>query len=153
MKTKICTKCKEKKDITEFYTLDYWCKKCSYKYNRRWSQNNPEKVKESRRKYYQKHKEEIKTKRRQKISKNKEWFAVYKKTLKCEICGESRWYCLVFHHKNPEEKEYNIGSMINRICNKEKILEEIEKCIILCANCHRELHYNLKIRREYGSKS
>ena len=59
----------------------------------------------------------------------------------CEICG----YCkniaaLEFHHKNPEEKEFNVDMRKFSNMSLEKLEEELEKCILVCANCHRELH-------------
>ena len=58
---------------------------------------------------------------------------------KCQNCGYSK--CLAafdFHHKELN-KEEDISIMLNNN-SKEKILKEAEKCILLCANCHRELH-------------
>ena len=63
----------------------------------------------------------------------------YKKTLSCKKCGESRFYLLDFHHRNPEEKEYAISD--NPRAGLETIKKEIAKCDVLCANCHREWHY------------
>ena len=61
----------------------------------------------------------------------------------CEICGEKELCCLEFHHINPETK---INSVINMLDEpKEVILEEVNKCIILCANCHRKVHAGLII--------
>ena len=60
---------------------------------------------------------------------------------KCENCGYSK--CpdvLEFHHINPEEKEFGIGSK-GYTRSWKKIKEELDKCVLLCANCHRELHY------------
>lgn len=61
---------------------------------------------------------------------------------KCEICGYDK--CLGasdFHHINPNEKEFSISSS-NIYKNIDKLKEEIDKCILVCANCHREIHYN-----------
>jgi hypothetical protein len=57
---------------------------------------------------------------------------------KCIICGYER-YCgaLEFHHKIPTEKEYTVS--VKNVSMKI-LLKEINKCILLCANCHRELH-------------
>lgn len=60
---------------------------------------------------------------------------------KCKVCGfDSDIMALVFHHKNPEEKEFNIDS--RRLANtaKEKIINEVLKCEIMCQNCHNEFH-------------
>ena len=57
----------------------------------------------------------------------------------CAKCGDTRTYLLDFHHKNPNEKEFTIGTMKRGA--KETIQKEIDKCICLCANCHREFHH------------
>ena len=60
--------------------------------------------------------------------------------MKCQKCGFSHPAALDFHHKNENEKEYDVSQLV-RNGNKDKILKEIEKCIILCSNCHRIHHY------------
>ena len=58
---------------------------------------------------------------------------------KCERCGyDKNKDVLEFHHKNPQKKEFSISSNFNR--SWESLKKELDKCIILCANCHRELH-------------
>jgi len=59
----------------------------------------------------------------------------------CNKCGEDRFYVLDFHHRNPEEKEMNLGDVRRLGWSKERILKEVAKCDVYCANCHRELHY------------
>ncbi len=64
---------------------------------------------------------------------------------KCEICGikgnERNIAIFDFHHKNPDEKEFNLGQ--NTIGNIafEKVKVEARKCKLLCSNCHRMLHF------------
>ena len=65
--------------------------------------------------------------------------AVEYKGGKCIICG----YCkcikaLEFHHINPKEKDFTLGANTNIAWYKVKA--EIEKCVLLCSNCHREVH-------------
>ena len=72
-------------------------------------------------------------------AKAREEFKQLKEDLKCERCGEDNIACLDFHHTDPNGKEYSIGSMSGHN-NLEKIKKEIEKCIVLCANCHRKEH-------------
>jgi len=67
------------------------------------------------------------------------WFQDYKSKLRCEICGEDHPACLEFHHPDPKQKETNVTNLLNT-CSKKRILMEIEKCMILCANCHRKIH-------------
>lgn len=64
---------------------------------------------------------------------------------KCIKCGYNKCAsALEFHHLNPNEKEFAFSaSGLNR---KDSILkEEVDKCILVCANCHREIHEELKI--------
>lgn len=66
-----------------------------------------------------------------------------KKSNPCS-CGESDPSCLVFHHRNAEEKELAISELYDK--SWDKLKSEIEKCDVMCVNCHRKLHY--KIREE-----
>ena len=55
----------------------------------------------------------------------------------CVLCGYKRCRrALHFHHINPHEKETNISNLTN--INQIKL--ELEKCILLCSNCHCEVH-------------
>jgi hypothetical protein len=84
---------------------------------------------------------------RQRLSENKarlkaEW-DTFKRTLKCTKCGFNHTAALDFHHEDPRTKEHNVNRLIS---NKQfkKAYEEIKKCIVLCANCHRIHHYEEK---------
>src|SRR3989344_5619954 len=59
---------------------------------------------------------------------------------KCVKCGYSKYpEVLEFHHKNPSTKEFNL--VLNGLTRSwERTRKEIEKCDLLCANCHREKH-------------
>lgn len=60
---------------------------------------------------------------------------------KCEKCGYDKCIAaLDFHHINPEEKDFSISNS-NIYKNIEALKQEVDKCILLCANCHREIHY------------
>jgi len=63
----------------------------------------------------------------------------YKKTLRCEICGENHTRCLEFHHIDPSTKKGHIADLI-KDCSFELVMEEISLCRVLCANCHRKQH-------------
>lgn len=68
---------------------------------------------------------------------------------KCEKCGyDKNLNALEFHHLNPSEKEFSISSKLLSI---EALKKETDKCVLLCANCHRELHDEL-IRKEREDK-
>lgn len=58
----------------------------------------------------------------------------------CVRCGESRVACLDFHHVDPSTKRFALATARNVGLSLETILEEIKKCIVLCANCHRVEH-------------
>lgn len=60
---------------------------------------------------------------------------------KCERCGYDTYLgTLDFHHINQTEKDFTIG---NRDFRLKDCIEESKKCVLLCANCHREIHANL----------
>lgn len=62
-----------------------------------------------------------------------------KKRSVCAECGEQRWYLLQFHHTDPTVKEFNISQSARWPLRKVK--NEIDKCSVLCANCHIAFHY------------
>ena len=58
---------------------------------------------------------------------------------KCQICGYKKSVsALEFHHKNASEKDHNFKHY--RYWKFDRIKIELDKCILLCANCHREQH-------------
>lgn len=61
----------------------------------------------------------------------------------CTFCGYNKCYdSLDFHHNSKQEKEYTPARIIKSHKNIEEIFKELDKCILICSNCHRELHYN-----------
>lgn len=60
----------------------------------------------------------------------------------CTRCGYNKCpQALHYHHIDPKTKLKSIAQMIVSQRPVQKIEEEIEKCILLCANCHQEMHY------------
>ena len=106
---------------------------------------NIEDRKKYEKKYYQKNKDKIKryhnVHSKKKYKELKEWYDDYKKNLKCKICGENDYRCLDFHHIDPKLKRYEVVVAVKRRYSKKNIIEEIKKCRVLCANCHRKIHY------------
>ena len=92
------------------------------------------------RRYYKKypglHSERNKTRK----ENRKRWFKEYKKSLACLICGESDIACLDFHHRDRTTREHCVGTMMGY--SIKRILEEIEKCDVLCSNCHRKILFH-----------
>lgn len=69
--------------------------------------------------------------------------AVNYKGGKCQHCGYDKYIgALDFHHTNPSEKDFSFSSYKNYIL--ESIKKELDKCVLLCSNCHREEHYRLR---------
>ena len=64
---------------------------------------------------------------------------------KCERCGyDKNIAALDFHHINPDEKEFQIDMRHFSNHSLEKLQAELDKCILLCANCHRIEHHVLE---------
>ncbi len=131
---KTCTKCKIEKSDEEFSfkyktrnILQPQCKMC---------------VKERDYILYQENTNNRKTKIRNRAKDElfnvKKFYRDYKMTQKCSKCGDDRWYVIDFHHTN--DKIMSVASIVKR-GSIRLLKEELEKCIPLCANCHRELHY------------
>jgi len=60
---------------------------------------------------------------------------------KCEICGYSKCIeSLHFHHTNPEEKDFSISG---KSLSFDRLKQEVDKCILVCSNCHTEIHSGL----------
>lgn len=90
---------------------------------------------------------EMNTKRQAaKRGKLRGWFLELKESLKCIRCDESRHWVLDFHHRDPTEKEASVSRVL-RGGSKQRVLDEIAKCDVLCANCHRDEHYKLQVRK------
>lgn len=72
---------------------------------------------------------------------------------KCEICGYDKCEAsLSFHHRDPNDKVFWIGALNERITNiselKNYIAEELDKCDVICRNCHIEKHSDIQIFEE-----
>ena len=134
--TKQCTKCLEEKILKEFHSgkdkfkKHCWCKICSkvYNHNRYMNKGSTRRL--------------CSVKRRKVLQ---QWLREYKIGLSCS-CGESHPACLDFHHKDPSMKIDNIGNLASRGWSIKNILKEINKCDVVCANCHRKLEWNKKQR-------
>lgn len=75
-----------------------------------------------------------------KIRKERKQQLVEYKGGKCQICGYDKYIeALEFHHINPEEKDFNIAQ--NGYFDLEENKKEADKCILVCRNCHGEIHF------------
>ncbi len=114
---KYCHRCKETKPLSDFYT--------------RRKGTEPS--------VYCKSCSSLQTKERQWEVKRS---AVEYKGGKCVVCDYDAYIgALEFHHIDPKEKDYTIAH--KKLYSFEKIKNELDKCILLCSNCHREVHAGL----------
>jgi 5-methylcytosine-specific restriction endonuclease McrA len=59
----------------------------------------------------------------------------------CSICGYNNNHSVLeFHHVNPTDKSFPIAHGIRNHTN-ERVAEELNKCVLLCANCHKEIEF------------
>lgn len=139
--TIICRKCHIEKESTEYHKnknlktgFATMCKICANEYNN--SVRNPNYGKE----YYAKNKVTIKKASR--VFAKQQYRAGRLKILEyfmehsCVSCGESNPVVLEFHHTDPSTKLGCVSNLV-KTKNWEIVLEEIRKCVVLCANCHR----------------
>ena len=143
---KFCYDCKKHLPLSEFFknksTKDGYqsiCKNCSAVRRQKFQKDHPEKMQEYAKAHWYKYRVQKLTRDRIRMNARQ----VFLDTLKtpCAKCGESRVWMIQFHHKNPAEKEFSIadGSKLHK--SKEDVLHEVNKCVCLCANCHKEFHY------------
>ncbi|MBP7966673.1 hypothetical protein KAZ66_00170 [Candidatus Woesebacteria bacterium] len=64
----------------------------------------------------------------------------------CQVCNYNKCNdALELHHLDPSEKEFGLGAIMAHPVRWDKIVDEIKKCILLCSNCHREVHKGITI--------
>ena len=122
-----CAACKEWKPITEYNLknkttgeLQRLCKTCMLPYRRKW---------------YRKHHEEQVARTLQNRLNRRELFRAFK-SQPCMDCGQSyHWFVMDFDHRG--DKTMNLSKMVQSGASWARILEEIAKCDLVCANCHR----------------
>lgn len=132
---KRCYKCDTKKQLSEFSInenksdgLNSECKECQKKYFAD---------------YYAKNKEKHCDRVKRVISGKKATIAKYKIDKGCNRCGYNKhWAALQFHHTNPNEKDFNIA--VSMSLPLDVLFKEINKCEVLCANCHAIEHSSHK---------
>lgn len=118
METKRCTKCGKELPLTDFNWRDKKtgtrrseCKYCHSDYMK------------------------------QRYKEKREIIEHLKSQCACAKCGDTRGYVLDYHHIDPTTKENTVARLIVGNYRLDKAIQEIEKCVILCANCHREFHH------------
>ena len=111
--------------------------------NREWIRFNKPLSNQSRgitdQRYYQNNREKID---QRKITRRKELKKEMVKIAggKCKNCGYNKCHAALEFHHYEKNKEGNVSTLMKNE-SRQKLLKEAEKCILLCANCHRELHF------------
>lgn len=67
------------------------------------------------------------------------WVHSYKQTSGCRRCDETDARSLVFHHVHGEKRR-SVSQLVSNGCSKQEICDEMEKCELVCSNCHRKAH-------------
>ena len=132
---KTCSKCKEEKSLEDFNKKtsnkdghERYCKQCHREHNRKHYTNNKQSYIDTARKW-----QHVK----------RDWWVAYKQTLSCSHCSESRHWCLDFHHTDPSLKDDTVSQMVVSNRSKGAIMVEVAKCIVVCRNCHADIHYKI----------
>lgn len=134
METKLCKICGRELPLQMFEKGRHQCKDCRRAYRKQRRLDHPEihRAQATRRQY-----------------KQGKWLNNIKTP--CIICGEAEPVCIDFHHINPINKKFTISKHRSR--SKEWLLQEINKCICLCSNCHRKVHAGLINLNDYTNES
>lgn len=133
---KSCNKCGNTEPhlwVQSSQSFRHDCQKCHNEYNRQYRKSHLKQERIYRSKYTREAKRKMKA------------FLVSLLGGQCKHCGLQD-DCLAvydFHHRDPSQKDLNISYFLNR--DKDTLLREVQKCDLLCSNCHRRLHD--KIRR------
>jgi len=134
METKVCSKCETEKSLDEFFFRNKktgrrhaQCKGCY---------NNGRNYKEHYEKYKEEYKERANDRIKTLLQENRGNMIDYLKKHSCVDCGETRIVVLEFDHLDRDKKEYGIAKMMKHF-TWDKIQKEMNKCEVVCANCHR----------------
>ncbi len=108
---------------------------------------NVEDIRAYGRDYYKRNRERLiqrqAEKNRKFAEKRRRWLVAYKSGLECVRCGEPHPATLTFHHRNPSAKSFAIGDSTFALkVSLKRLLTEIQKCEVLCANCHAKEHWS-----------
>jgi hypothetical protein len=131
-----CSCCQAYKDESFFAfknrklgRLQTRCKQCQSKYHKQHYESNKEIYCERARANNPRYKQ-----------RNQQFINQYKAKKGCKFCQENTPVCLDFHHVDPNIKDWNISVMSRSASSIATIKKEIDKCIVICSNCHRKLH-------------
>lgn len=106
---------------------------------RKWRENNPDKQKIASRNWSRNNPDKIKEYSKRQKQKKRDYVNKFKVN-GCSICNFNDIDCLVFHHKDPSTKLYDIAELVDHCSSYEKIDIELKKCIVICRNCHAKIY-------------
>jgi hypothetical protein len=142
---KKCPKCKIEYDESFFWKergnkdgYSCHCIKCSKEKNRLWKLKNPDGPKSASKNWRNNNPEQVKRQHKIAYAKKRQLMNDIKQKHGCLICGEDSVCCLDFHHIL--DKDYDVTHLTAK--SYKIILNEIAKCVIVCCNCHRKIHFN-----------
>jgi hypothetical protein len=98
--------------------------------------------------WYYRNREAVCVSRRKRKADLRAWLAQYKAGLMCAGCGETHPATLDFHHTDATTKERTLGDAVRAMWSRRKVLAEIAKCEVLCANCHRKRHWQARLSED-----
>ena len=120
------------------------------RYQQQYYIDNKEQIIKRTKQYNINHREEINARNRKYRKELRKFIQDYKLSHGCSVCGYNKCVgALEFHHEG-DDKEFCISNAIRNYRGKAKTRKEMEKCIILCSNCHRELHEKLNEESDDG---
>src|SRR5208282_6320972 len=100
---------------------------------------NDERARKSRRDWYYRNKAKQAAYKKQRDAELAKWLREQK--VACERCGEDDPVVLHFHHRDPSQKEIDLGRAVTNGWSIVRMKTEIVKCDVLCANCHLKFHW------------
>ena len=101
---------------------------------------DPEKQKAYQAKHYKDNAHHWRDKSRRDRARKREIFARWRSENPCVVCGESDPVVIDAHHTDPSTKHDRIANLITMRRSDKVIVEELKKCVGMCANCHRRHH-------------
>jgi len=108
-------------------------------YDKKYCVEHKEHIRKRMKKYRQDNAKQLQERNKKQYKKNEETMCNLKIN-GCAICGYNKCdRALEFHHTNQKDKKFNLSAGHINYANKT-VAEELDKCILLCANCHREIH-------------
>lgn len=131
---KVCNRCKETKSLDEFGKkgngIQPYCRPCNKNHSKEYYAKNKEKQKK-----------QIYASRKIRIENTKKYIRELKESTPCKDCSKKYpYYVMDFDHQH--SKEFLISKATDEGISLEKIKKEIDKCEIVCANCHRIRTFN-----------